>query len=120
MDTSVEQLAHAWLVTAGDQEVPVPATLRYTAADPLAVYLDFPPEAALHGREVTWTFARSLLDEGLEAPAGHGDVGGGGGGRPPPPPGVDDAPRPGGPQGGVGAPRPRELGPGAPGGGRRG
>ncbi|MFH9673092.1 SsgA family sporulation/cell division regulator [Streptomyces sp. NPDC017248] len=74
MDTSVEQLAHAWLVTAGDQEVPVPATLRYTAADPLAVYLDFPPEAALHGREVTWTFARSLLDEGLEAPAGHGDV----------------------------------------------
>ncbi|MFI0192002.1 SsgA family sporulation/cell division regulator, partial [Streptomyces sp. NPDC017082] len=93
MDTSVEQLAHAWLVTAGDQEVPVPATLRYTAADPLAVYLDFPPEAALHGREVTWTFARSLLDEGLEAPAGHGDVGGGGGGRPPPRRGWPPPPR---------------------------
>ncbi|MFI0167701.1 SsgA family sporulation/cell division regulator, partial [Streptomyces sp. NPDC017095] len=109
MDTSVEQLAHAWLVTAGDQEVPVPATLRYTAADPLAVYLDFPPEAALHGREVTWTFARSLLDEGLEAPAGHGDVGGGGGGRPPPPPPRPPPPaRP--PGGGGGAPPPPPAG----------
>ncbi|MEV6805525.1 SsgA family sporulation/cell division regulator, partial [Streptomyces sp. NPDC051129] len=87
MDTSVEQLAHAWLVTAGDQEVPVPATLRYTTADPLAVYLDFPAEAALHGREVTWTFARSLLDEGLEAPAGHGDVRVRPYGRTPPAPG---------------------------------
>ncbi|MEU3413881.1 MULTISPECIES: SsgA family sporulation/cell division regulator [unclassified Streptomyces] len=74
METTVAQLAHARLVAAGDQEVPVPATLRYTADDPLAVYLDFPAEAALHGEEVTWTFARSLLDEGLGAPAGHGDV----------------------------------------------
>ncbi|MEU3528686.1 SsgA family sporulation/cell division regulator [Streptomyces sp. NPDC038707] len=74
MDTTVAQLAHARLVAPGDLEVPVPATLRYTADDPLAVYLDFPAEAALHGEEVTWTFARSLLDEGLSAPAGRGDV----------------------------------------------
>lgn len=74
METTVAQLAHARLVAAGDREVPVPATLRYTADDPLAVHLDFPAEAALHGEEVTWTFARSLLDEGLGAPAGQGDV----------------------------------------------
>ncbi|GAA3096862.1 SsgA family sporulation/cell division regulator [Streptomyces echinatus] len=74
MDITLEQLTRARLVTAEDLEVPVAATLRYTADDPLAVFLDFPAEAALHGEEVTWTFARSLLDQGLRAPAGHGDV----------------------------------------------
>ncbi|MEU1007460.1 SsgA family sporulation/cell division regulator [Streptomyces sp. NPDC005890] len=74
MDTTVEQLAEARLITAEDREVPVPATLRYTADDPLAVFVDFPAEAALHGEEVTWTFARTLLDQGLRAPVGHGDV----------------------------------------------
>ena len=74
MDITVEQLAEARLVTAQDQEVPVSATLRYHADDPLAVFVDFPAEAALHGEEVTWTFARTLLDEGLRAPSGHGDV----------------------------------------------
>ncbi|MCG0063536.1 MULTISPECIES: SsgA family sporulation/cell division regulator [Streptomyces] len=74
MDITVEQLAEARLITAQDNEVPVRATLRYTADDPLAVFVDFPAEAALHGEEVTWTFARALLDQGLRAPAGHGDV----------------------------------------------
>jgi hypothetical protein len=74
MDLTVEQLAEARLVTAQDREVRVPATLRYTADDPLAVFVDFPAEAALHGEEVTWTFARTLLDQGLRAPAGRGDV----------------------------------------------
>ncbi|MFF1403979.1 SsgA family sporulation/cell division regulator [Streptomyces sp. NPDC058294] len=74
MDIIVEQPAHARLITAEDREVPVSATLRYSAEDPLAVFVDFPAEAALNGEEVTWTFARSLLDQGLRAPAGHGDV----------------------------------------------
>ncbi|MGW4564788.1 SsgA family sporulation/cell division regulator [Streptomyces sp. NPDC004561] len=74
MDISIEQPAHARLITAEDQEIPVTATLRYTTDDPLAVFLDFPAEAALEGEEVTWTFARSLLDQGLRSPAGHGDV----------------------------------------------
>lgn len=50
------------------------AVLRFDAADPLAVRLCFPPEASLDGTEVTWTFGRELLDEGLGAPAGEGDV----------------------------------------------
>ncbi|WP_340560817.1 SsgA family sporulation/cell division regulator [Streptomyces sp. GSL17-111] len=53
---------------------PVPATLRYDTSDPLAVRVAFPAEAALHGAEVTWVFARRLLDEGLRGPAGDGDV----------------------------------------------
>ncbi|MFF7356464.1 SsgA family sporulation/cell division regulator [Streptomyces filipinensis] len=71
---TVEQPAQAQLITADDVEIPVSATLRYTADDPLAVRVDFPAEAALEGEEVTWIFARSLLDQGLRAPAGHGDV----------------------------------------------
>ncbi|MEU2716673.1 SsgA family sporulation/cell division regulator [Streptomyces sp. NPDC007205] len=71
---TVEQPAQARLITADDLEIPVPATLRYTTEDPLAVHVDFPADAALEGEEVTWIFARSLLDQGLRAPAGHGDV----------------------------------------------
>ncbi|MEU9166699.1 SsgA family sporulation/cell division regulator [Streptomyces sp. NPDC048420] len=74
MDTTFEQPAHARLVTAEHQELPVPATLRYSSADPLAVCVDFPPEVALDGQRVTWTFARALLEEGLCGPAGGGDV----------------------------------------------
>ncbi|MEU0005564.1 SsgA family sporulation/cell division regulator [Streptomyces sp. NPDC006314] len=74
MDVSIEQPALARLITAEDREIPVPATLRYTPHDPLAVFVDFPAEAALDGEELTWTFARSLLDQGLRAPAGSGDV----------------------------------------------
>lgn len=74
MDTTFEQPARARLVTAEHQELPVPATLRYSSADPLAVCVDFPPEVALDGEGVTWTFARALLEEGLCGPAGGGDV----------------------------------------------
>jgi sporulation and cell division protein SsgA len=74
MDISLEQPARAHLITAEEQELPVPATLRYTSADPLAVHIDFPPEAALDGEQVTWTFGRALLEAGLRGPAGSGDV----------------------------------------------
>ncbi|WP_037853949.1 SsgA family sporulation/cell division regulator [Streptomyces sp. NRRL S-340] len=74
MDTTLEQSARARLITADGQELTVPAMLRYASADPLAVHIDFPPEASLDGEEVTWTFSRILLEEGLEQPAGAGDV----------------------------------------------
>jgi len=74
MHITLEQPARARLITADDTELPVPATLRYTAGDPLAVHIDFPPEVSLDGSGVTWTFARELLEEGLRAPAGNGDV----------------------------------------------
>ena len=74
MDTTFEQPAHARLITAEHRQRPVPATLRYGSTDPLAVCVDFPPEVSLDGQEVTWTFARALLEEGLSGPAGGGDV----------------------------------------------
>lgn len=74
MDTTFEQPARARLITADNQELPVPATLRYSSTDPLAVCVDFPPEVSLDGRGVTWTFARALLEQGLSGPAGGGDV----------------------------------------------
>jgi hypothetical protein len=74
MDTTLEQPARARLITAENQELPVPATLRYGSSDPLAVCVDFPPEVSLDGQGVTWTFARALLEEGLRGPAGGGDV----------------------------------------------
>ncbi|MET9443437.1 SsgA family sporulation/cell division regulator [Streptomyces sp. NPDC006610] len=71
---TLEQYVLACLITALDEELPVPATLRYTCADPLAVHIDFPAEVCLGGAGVTWTFARSLLEDGLSGPAGAGDV----------------------------------------------
>ncbi|MFF8594112.1 SsgA family sporulation/cell division regulator [Streptomyces sp. NPDC015220] len=74
MDITLEQPVRARLITMGERDVAVPATLRYAAGDPLAVHMDFPPEAALDGKEVSWTFSRALLEEGLGRPAGTGDV----------------------------------------------
>ncbi|MCI3278314.1 SsgA family sporulation/cell division regulator [Streptomyces cylindrosporus] len=74
MDITLEQPARGRLITADEQELPVPATLRYTSADPLAVHIDFPPDVSLDGTGVTWTFGRALLQEGLRGPAGGGDV----------------------------------------------
>lgn len=74
MDITLEQTAEARLVTLDERELVASATLRYAAADPLAVHVDFPPEASVDGAEVSWTFARALLEEGLGRPAGTGDV----------------------------------------------
>ncbi|WP_069758557.1 SsgA family sporulation/cell division regulator [Streptomyces sp. LUP47B] len=74
MDTTLEQPARARLITAENQQLPVPAILRYDSTDPLAVSVDFPPEVSLDGQGVTWTFARALVEEGLRGPAGGGDV----------------------------------------------
>jgi hypothetical protein len=74
MDITLEQPARARLITADERERPVAATLRYSSEDPLAVHVDFPPEASLDGTDVSWAFSRALLVEGLGRPAGAGDV----------------------------------------------
>ncbi|QOV36739.1 SsgA family sporulation/cell division regulator [Streptomyces ferrugineus] len=74
MHVTLEQSTGAHLITAADQDIAIPATLRYTSADPLAVHIDFPPHTTLDGEAATWTFARVLLGEGLRAPAGPGTV----------------------------------------------
>ncbi|QEU89654.1 SsgA family sporulation/cell division regulator [Streptomyces kanamyceticus] len=74
MAVTLEQPARARLITPEGRERGLPVLLRYSAADPLAVQMTFPSQAALDGVEVTWIFARQLLEDGLTAPAGAGDV----------------------------------------------
>ncbi|MFC8125527.1 SsgA family sporulation/cell division regulator [Streptomyces sp. NPDC057302] len=59
------------LVAGPDARVFVPVRLYYKNTDPYAVHFsfDFTPDTV-----VRWTFARELLDQGLTAPAGIGDV----------------------------------------------
>jgi hypothetical protein len=82
MFPTVEQSVPAHLISNAPMPARVPVSLNYGAGDPLAVHMVFPASASLSGDGVTWTFARALLDSGLRAPAGAGDVhiwpGGGG------------------------------------------
>jgi hypothetical protein len=71
---TLEQPAGARLITDDDHELAVTVTLRYSSDDPFAVQLLFPAWISLDGRKVTWVFARALLEEGLDAPAGMGNV----------------------------------------------
>jgi hypothetical protein len=59
------------LVLVDADPVTVAAHLRFDARDPFAVSISF--EAGGHDR-IEWTFARELLDQGLWAEIGDGDV----------------------------------------------
>ncbi|MEU9603329.1 SsgA family sporulation/cell division regulator [Streptomyces sp. NPDC048057] len=74
MFPTVEQSVPAHLISQAPEHVAVPVCLTYRVDDPLAVRMTFPASACLSGASVTWTFARVLLDRGLRAPAGMGDV----------------------------------------------
>ncbi|MGA4845057.1 SsgA family sporulation/cell division regulator [Streptomyces sp. G5(2025)] len=74
MAVTLQQPTRARLITPEGQERNLPVVLRYMAEDPLAVQITFPSSASLDGAEVTWVFARQLLEDGLGAPAGSGDV----------------------------------------------
>ncbi|MGW4031461.1 SsgA family sporulation/cell division regulator [Streptomyces sp. NPDC004838] len=74
MFPTVEQSVPAHLISAAPQTTPIPVCFTYNAVDPLAVHMVFPASASLSGTGATWTFARALLDSGLRAPSGSGDV----------------------------------------------
>ncbi|MGW2516636.1 SsgA family sporulation/cell division regulator [Streptomyces sp. NPDC001617] len=66
----VEQYARAHIVTdaAIPEDETIPVVLRYDSeADPRSVRVDLP---GTH----EWTFSRSLLEQGLRAPVGSGEV----------------------------------------------
>ncbi|MGW3648234.1 SsgA family sporulation/cell division regulator [Streptomyces sp. NPDC000878] len=68
--SAVEQYARAHIVTdtQDDDRGAVPVVLRYDPeADPRAVRIGLPGPHE-------WTFSRSLLEEGLRAPVGSGEV----------------------------------------------
>ncbi|MFF5785911.1 SsgA family sporulation/cell division regulator [Streptomyces sp. NPDC012693] len=74
MSAVIEQAVEARMVASTPRMETVPATLRYDREDPFAVTMAFPPPATLEGVEVSWAFARELLVQGVERPAGDGDV----------------------------------------------
>ncbi|CAM5293333.1 SsgA family sporulation/cell division regulator [Streptomyces narbonensis] len=74
MPAVIEQSVQARLVASAPRMETVPATLRYDRQDPYAVSMAFPPPATLEGVEVSWAFARELLVQGVDRPAGVGDV----------------------------------------------
>ncbi|MFJ3924734.1 SsgA family sporulation/cell division regulator [Streptomyces sp. NPDC090022] len=74
MITVIEQAVQARLVATAPKVEIVPVTLCYDRSDPFAVRMAFPAPATLEGIEVSWTFARELLEAGLDRPTGHGDV----------------------------------------------
>jgi hypothetical protein len=59
------------LVVAGGPPLPVTSRFSFRKDDPFAVELRFLVDG---DQWVTWTFARSLLEEGISNPAGEGDV----------------------------------------------
>ncbi|MFD6939480.1 SsgA family sporulation/cell division regulator [Streptomyces goshikiensis] len=74
MITVIEQAVQARLVATAPKVETVPVTLSYDRADPFAIRMAFPAPATLEGIEISWTFARELLESGLDRPTGSGDV----------------------------------------------
>ena len=71
--TCIRAELHLRLVVAGSVPMPVRAGMRYDVRDPYAVQVTF-HTAGTDDESVEWTFARSLLSDGVSAPTGDGDV----------------------------------------------
>ena len=74
--SAVEQYARAHIVTDADipEDETIPVVLRYDPeADPRSVRVGLPGTQTHDGMH-EWTFSRSLLEQGLRAPAGTGEV----------------------------------------------
>ncbi|WNI27968.1 SsgA family sporulation/cell division regulator [Streptomyces sp. ITFR-6] len=74
MSIVIEQSVQARMVASAPQMETLPALLSYDRTDPFAIRMSFPAPATLEGTEVSWEFSRELLAEGMDAPAGLGDV----------------------------------------------
>jgi len=72
--TTVSTEMNLRLLVPGTPSLPVRAELRYDIADPYAVQIGFHTSSTASSDVVEWTFARQLLGEGVNAPAGEGDV----------------------------------------------
>ncbi len=62
------------MVASAPRMETLPAVLSYDRADPFVIRMAFPAPATLEGTEVFWEFSRELLAEGMDVPAGVGDV----------------------------------------------
>lgn len=71
--TAVSAELELQLVVPGSTSLPVRSVMHYDATDPYAVHVDFQTGDS-SSEVVPWTFARSLLADGVAAPVGEGDV----------------------------------------------
>ncbi|MEV7558008.1 SsgA family sporulation/cell division regulator [Streptomyces sp. NPDC048331] len=72
--TAVEERVRARVITDDPLYRTIPVALRFTVAEPLAVRIVFPAGLSPEGTDNEWVFPRALLEAGLQAPTGTGDV----------------------------------------------
>ncbi|OKI64196.1 SsgA family sporulation/cell division regulator [Streptomyces sp. MJM1172] len=70
----VEERVRGRVITDDPLYRAIPVALRFTPAEPLAVRIVFPADLSPEGSENEWVFPRALLEAGLQAPTGTGDV----------------------------------------------
>ncbi|WP_455351265.1 SsgA family sporulation/cell division regulator [Streptomyces sp. SYSU K217416] len=74
MSTAVEDPARARIITDAPYYRAVPVALRFDPDAPQSVSIVFPAGLSPDGTENEWMLTRGLLETGLRAPAGTGDV----------------------------------------------
>ncbi|MEU5811152.1 SsgA family sporulation/cell division regulator [Streptomyces sp. NPDC047718] len=72
--TAVEERVTARVITDDPLYRKIPVALRFAPAEPLAVRIVFPAGLSPEGTDNEWVFPRALLEAGLQAPSGTGDV----------------------------------------------
>ncbi|WP_330330873.1 SsgA family sporulation/cell division regulator [Streptomyces sp. NBC_00536] len=72
--TAVEVRVTARVITDDPLYRKIPVALRFTPDEPLAVRIVFPADLSPEGTDNEWVFPRALLEAGLQAPTGTGDV----------------------------------------------
>ncbi|MCJ0871043.1 SsgA family sporulation/cell division regulator [Streptomyces sp. AP-93] len=70
----VEERVRARVITDDPLYRAIPVSLRFVPAEPLAVRIVFPADLSPEGTDNEWVFPRALLEAGLQAPTGTGDV----------------------------------------------
>ncbi|AQT72865.1 SsgA family sporulation/cell division regulator [Streptomyces sp. fd1-xmd] len=70
----VEERVRARVITDDPLYRAIPVALRFTPAEPLAVRIVFPADLSPEGTDNEWVFPLALLEAGLQAPTGTGDV----------------------------------------------
>ncbi|MFJ3723967.1 SsgA family sporulation/cell division regulator [Streptomyces sp. NPDC090045] len=70
----VEERVRARVITDDPLYRTIPVALRFAPAEPLAVRIVFPADLSPEGTDNEWVFPRALLEAGLQAPTGTGDV----------------------------------------------
>ncbi|KJY36638.1 SsgA family sporulation/cell division regulator [Streptomyces katrae] len=71
---AVEERVSARVISDDPLYRAIPVALRFTPSEPLAVRIVFPAELSPEGTDNEWVFPRALLEAGLLAPTGTGDV----------------------------------------------